>query len=268
MYELGGLPVGVRSTSTALLEGLDTALGGRRATDDRVAAAWTSVVVGEPARSGPAHLHLVYRGCQIVARTRDVGVLARAVLGELEVAVAPERADRLYLDAAVLTATGADRGAIVSVDVAAVLASLGGRLRREGLVAPAVAGPLAVELTGGRLERPGSLVGAAPGAAERLASLLPGAGSDTGAGGGPPAITAVCWHSADDGRPVAAGSAAATVAAMLPAVLNLERIGRLPALRALARMVEARRGYAVDLSAPARTLPLLRAAIEDEWVAA
>jgi hypothetical protein len=133
-YSFGGHLVGIRTTSEAFGAWLEETLGEYRVKDE--APVHYSVVVEEgPARKGERRYHIMYSGTVMLARTRDVSMLGRRLLSELELSLLDERDDLIFLEAAPVAANGVN--VLVPVILVSYVTSLGRLLQRVGLSLPA-----------------------------------------------------------------------------------------------------------------------------------
>ena len=133
-YNFGGHLVGIRTTSEAFGAWLAETLGKYRVKDE--APVHYSVVVEEgQARKGERRFHILYGGTVTLVRTRDVSMLGRRLLSELELSLLDGRDDLIFVEAAPVTANGVT--VLVPVILVSYVTSLGRLLERVGLSLPA-----------------------------------------------------------------------------------------------------------------------------------
>jgi hypothetical protein len=233
-YRIGDRRIGIRSTSETFGAWLDRSLAPyrvRRRVDPEL-----SVVV-DGGRSGRgAGFHILYRGTASLIRTLELSVLGRAVLGELEAELLPERDDAVYARASLVGVNGSV--ALVPWWAGTALEGIGRRAARAG-VRLSTGGAVAIDRVTGRIAPPSPLLEVPPRAVEGLARMSPRRAPEQRIVlRGPREVDVVFAHVDDDSilRPASRGEAIHRLSA---ATVNLSRVGG-DALRAWARLVSGR----------------------------
>jgi hypothetical protein len=167
-YKLGGVRVGIRTTSEAFGRWVDEVFEAHRMT--RWKDPYFSVVIAGGDEAGRRNFHVLYRGIVPLVRTQDLGTLARAFLEEMESLAFRSRTDAIYLGAS--ATSGPSRVALVPATYTPTLAPLNRSAERVGLT---LAGSswVAVDPDTGRAVPVRSALGVAPDAVERLAGGSP-----------------------------------------------------------------------------------------------
>jgi hypothetical protein len=236
-YRIGDRRIGIRSTSETFGAWLDRSLAPyrvRRRVDPEL-----SVVVdgGKPGRG--AGFHILYRGTASLVRTLELTVLGRALMGELEAELLPERDDAVYARASLVGVNGSV--ALVPWWAGTALEGIGRRAARAGVRLP-TGGAVGVDRVTGRVGAPSPLLDVPAGAVAALARLSSQRASEQRiALRGPREVDVVFAHVEGDSllRPASRGEAIHRLSA---ATVNLPRVGG-DALRAWARLVSGRSCY-------------------------
>jgi hypothetical protein len=163
-YKLGGIRVGIRTTSEAFGRWVDETLDAHRMT--RWKDPYFSVVVAEPEGARRRSFHVLYRGIEPLVRTADLGTLARAFLAEMESLAFRSRTDAVYLGASAVA--GPARVGLIPSSSTSSLAPLNRTAQEIGLTLPGSAW-VAVDPDSGLAVPVRSALGVAPDAVERLA---------------------------------------------------------------------------------------------------
>lgn len=129
-FEIEGYRFGVRSTSRSFGGWVREVLGayrsgGPRDPDDDPLF---SFVIAEPHTGATRKLHIFYVGTLDVVRSFDLGVAARAFLGEVEALTFPVRDDAVYVEASVLRGRGTT--ALIPTWMVPPINAAGRRIRR------------------------------------------------------------------------------------------------------------------------------------------
>jgi hypothetical protein len=110
-YEIGGMRIGVRTTSRRFGEWLGHVLEPYRIDGDPDSDFddFSIVLPGEEITKGPARrgYHILYKGALDVYRTLDLPTFGRALISELEAFLYPDQEDAVYLDAVAVRVNGA-----------------------------------------------------------------------------------------------------------------------------------------------------------------
>jgi hypothetical protein len=248
-YRLGDVTVGIRTTSERFGRWADDVLREHRRT--RWRDAFYSVVVAEEERPGRRGFHVLYKGTVAVARTADLGTLARAFLEEIESNAFRGRADAIYLDASLVR--GPEGIALVPSAFAPALSRQSRRAERLGLTLPATTW-VAIDPETAEAVPIRSALGIAPDAAERLVGPRGVEPPDRLFVDRPTRVDAACLVHDDpsgDMVPVSRSTVLYRFAAMSE---NLPRIGGGRTLEALGRLLSSATCFAITPSTAPRVL--------------
>jgi hypothetical protein len=131
-YEVDGLAFGVRTNSEAFAAWLDEALAAYSIPDEL--PSYYSILVAEEGKPG-RRFHLLYEETGVLARSRNLETIARALISKLELLLLPERDDAIYAEMAVFAANG--RRALAPGLLLPLLEAYSYReLERSGIVLP------------------------------------------------------------------------------------------------------------------------------------
>jgi hypothetical protein len=248
-YRLGDVSVGIRTTSERFGRWVDDVLEEHRRA--RWRDAFYSVVVAEDERPGRRGFHVLYKGTVAVARTADLGTLARAFLEEIESNAFPRRADAIYLEASLVR--GSDGTALVPSSFAPALSGQSRRADRLGVTLPATTW-VAVDPESGRAVPVRSALGIAPDAAARLVGAQGAQRPDRLFVDGPTRIDAACLVHDDPSGDVVQISRSTALYRFAAMSRNLPRIGGGRTLEALGRLVSSATCFAITPSTAPRVL--------------
>jgi hypothetical protein len=132
-FDIGGSPVGIRTTSQAFGEWLGSALAAHRV--DGEGPLRYSIVAPDRSARRRREYDILYRGCGALVRTLNRRTLVESLLSELEAWSFRERDDAVFLRMAPIAAHGAV--ALVPPYVANAIIGLGRRAERVGITLPA-----------------------------------------------------------------------------------------------------------------------------------
>ena len=159
-YEIEGRLFGVRTNSEAFAAWLDDVLAGHAVTDAEAEPNFSCFLADRP-----GGFHLLYRDSNVVARSFDLRVVARALLAAADTLAHETRSDALYLRATTIEREGV-RMLLHNYWVASLLEHRR-EVAREGILLP-WAPSVALDLDTGALVPPPPVLQAAPGAIEEL----------------------------------------------------------------------------------------------------
>jgi hypothetical protein len=246
-YELGGNPVGIRTTSAAFGRWVDRCLAPYRV-EGETPPEYSLVVDGGrgDGRHQGRRFHILYRGVTPLVRTLVLATLGRALLLELESALAAHRDDAVFVRSALVWVRG--RRALVPWWVVPYVGELGRRVERVGMTLPAVTwvsidpGSDRVSLARPKLRVPRSALRRLSDVAERVGTMANGH-RDRVFLDEPAAVDEV-WAFWEDPEVQGAPTRGLALHQMTASVLNLPKVGG-AALEALGRVVERADCYAV-----------------------
>lgn len=258
-YRLGGVRVGIRSTSEVVGRWVDEVLAEHRMR--RWTDATYSLVVAEGDAAGPGRrvLHVLYRGIEPLVRTADLGTMARALLADVESHAFAGRDDAIYLHGAVMAGTGGI--ALIPSPLATAVGRLSRRAGRLGLRLPGSIWA-AVDPGSGRVIPVRSALGVGEDAVERLT----GPGGIEPAGNGAPdrwfveAPTRVdrVVVPRDDGAPgLEPASRSLALYRFASMSVNLPRLGGRRTLEGLGRLMAGADCFSISPARPMGTLTTL-----------
>jgi hypothetical protein len=131
-YEVDGLAFGVRTNSEAFAAWMDEALAAYSIPDEL--PSYYSILIADEGKPGK-RFHLLYEETKVLARSRNLETIARALLSQLELLLLPERDDAIYAEMTVFAANG--RRALAPGLVLPLLEAYSHReLERSGIVLP------------------------------------------------------------------------------------------------------------------------------------
>ncbi len=158
-YEIGGVRIGLRTTSPDFGRWLERALDHYRVEDvpDAALDDYSIVVADGGVVKGPARrgYHILYRGSVDIVRTLHLPSFGRALLSELEGFLHPEQADVIYLNA--VAVRSGEAVVLVPSFLTTALGRFGRRLARSNM-ALGEATRVAVDPDSGRLITPPPLL--------------------------------------------------------------------------------------------------------------
>jgi hypothetical protein len=255
-YDVGDYLVGVRTNSEAVGAWLDRYLGDLRTSED--AEPYYSILVADESDRRPGRrFNILYRESIAVARTFEVAGVVRTLLSELEGLLARGRNDAVYTDLAPVTSNGTV--ALIPASTVAFLDTLGGRVRRAGLVLP-IATRTAIDPVSGELIPIQPLLRVPPEAPDELRGVGSGVDDSRLLLDCPARVDVVC---------AVGGSATETLLPLTPGgavhrlathVLNLEQLG-VGALEGLSRLTSGARCYELRSAKSREMLESLSAAM-------
>jgi hypothetical protein len=248
-YRLGDVTVGIRTTSERFGRWVDDVLRPYRRA--RWRDAFYSVVVAEEERAGRRGFHMLYRDTVAVARTADLGTLARAFLEEMESNAFRGRTDAVYLEASLVAGEGGT--VLVPSSFAPALSGQSRRAERLGVTLPATTW-VAIDPETGRAVPVRSALGIPPDAAKRLVGMRGAEHPDRLFVDRPTTVDAACLVHDDpsgDVVPISRSTALYRFAAMSQ---NLTRIGGGRTLEALERLLSSATCFAITPSTAPRVL--------------
>jgi hypothetical protein len=132
-YRIGGVKLGIRTNSERFGAWIDEVLADHRMS--RWVDPLYSVFLADQDEPGKRGFHVLYRDIVPIARSAELGVLARAFLEEIESFTFRGRDDAIYLGASVLN--GPQSTALIPAFYTATLGSQSRRAARLGLSLPA-----------------------------------------------------------------------------------------------------------------------------------
>lgn len=259
-YIIGGIPVGIRTTSRAFGAWLDAALE-KYAVEDWGGADY-SLVVSEGAAGlerGRRDFAVLYKDTTPVMRTLDVSVLGRALLTELSSLLAAERDDAIILALPVLV--GSKGAVLVSPRIAVAVGELGRRAEQAGIGLPAATFS-AIDPAIGHVVPLHPLLDTPTESWQMLEAL----GSRRAAGGPrlvtePIKVDAVCLSDGDAGAVPRPRPRADTLEALVPSTRNFGSVAA-AGVGGLARLVEGAHCYDLGRTDTRQTLAALTTIID------
>lgn len=240
-YELGPAKVGIRTTSPAFGDWLDGVLDDKRVEEGT--ETHYSVVLPDAVSAEERRLNILYKGTMTIARTFDLPMLGKVLLGELESLSFPGRDDAVFVRAS--TARKDDATVLIPAPLVHHLTRLRRHIERAGISVSPVQS-VAVEVESGRLAPIAPRLGVPPDALDRLRRLAP-------TNGGADArmfvercldVDAVCWFAEIDAPLLEPMSRALTLHHLAAETVNLSTMGG-RAIQGLRRLVERARCYAL-----------------------
>ena len=250
-FEIGGSPVGIRTTTDAFGAWLGEALAAHRRPDD--APLRYSIVAGDRSQTRRREYDILYRGCAPLVRTRSRRTLVESLLSELEAWGFRERDDAVFLRMAPIAAHGAV--ALVPPYVANALIGLGRRSEKAGITLPAQLHVAADGTTGSMIPIPRSLE-VDPAAMEAIGAdvvtdrfLL-----------SEPTVAGGVLFFAESGEPLTNVSRGIALYRLAGSAFNLPAVGS-EGFRALGRLVAGARCVAVNAVEPAEIVDAVSSAM-------
>jgi hypothetical protein len=248
-YRLGDVTVGIRTTSERFGRWVDDVLERHRRA--RWRDAFYSVVVAEEERPGRRGFHVLYKGTVAVARTADLGTLARAFLEEIESNAFRARTDAIYLNASLLR--GPEGTALVPSSFAPALSGQSRRAERLGVTLPATTW-VAIDPETAVAVPVRTALDIAPDAAERLVGKRGLGRPDRLFVDGPTGVDAACLVHDDPSGDVVSISRSTALYRFAAMSENLSGIGGGRTLEALGRLVSSATCFAITPSTAPRVL--------------
>ncbi len=253
-FEIGGTPIGIRTTSAAFGEWLATALAAHRLEVDGPIR-YSIVAAGRNERRRRREYDILYRGCLALVRTLDRRTLVDALFSELEQWGFRERDDAIFLRMSPIAAHGTV--ALVPPYVANALIGLGRRSEKAGVTLPAQLHVAVDRNTGAMIPTP-PMLDVDPGARDAVGD---GTSSDRFAVSTPLAANGLLFF-AESGDPVAPVSRGIALYRAAGSAFNLPQVGG-DGLRALGRLVAGARCLAVNAVEPADILDAVSRAMRE-----
>jgi hypothetical protein len=248
-YRLGDATVGIRTTSERFGRWVDDVLEPHRRA--RWHDAVYSVVVAEQERAGRRGFHVLYKGTVAVARTADLGTLARAFLEEVESNAFRARDDAVFLDASLVEGDGGI--ALVPSSFAPALSGQSRRAERLGVTLPATTW-VAIDPDSGEAVPVRSALGIPADAAERLVGPRGTERPDRLFVDRPTHVDAACLVHDDPAGDVVPISRSTVLYRFAAMTRNLPGIGGGRTLEALGRLVSRATCFAITPSTAPRVL--------------
>jgi hypothetical protein len=176
-YEFGGAEIGIRTTSEAFGEWLDSALAPYGS--DKMTQPVYSIAIADRAdgqKLAKEQYHVLYRGTVAIVKTTDITTLIRTLRADLEQYFFPDRDDAIFADMNVLSLGGVN--ALVPAVLIPFFETLGRRrVARTGLSLPAET-YVAIEPGSNRVIPIRPMIELAEGWIDGLTQAVPGNGKD------------------------------------------------------------------------------------------
>jgi hypothetical protein len=253
--ELGGSPIGVRTTSAAFWEWLNASLPDYRSS--KQATPVYSIVIGDGSGGGGVakeRYHILYKGTIAIARTTDLRSLVRTFLSDLETYLFDDRTDAMFADMNVVSLGSVK--ALIPGTIVPFIGTLGRRrLQRTGLSLPAETS-VALEPGTGRVVPLTPWVQVSEGWIDGLASVASADGTDPRAGVEEPTTIDVLASIGWGDEPVAPISRGLALYRLASHVANLEILGG-KAVANLVPIVQGARCYELASAKPEAMLDAL-----------